>query len=288
MAELKETESSLRESESELNNESEDDLIGFECFKFINDYTPFKFNEKLITNNTQKYFAFSFCKDSLENMNIKKDNQNGSSSVEEKINKKDNTAKMNTKIENPLNNNNSYKQFYNGFFPNFGDDMKEVDEGEIESEENNENEEGELEEFEEDFQDFEDDLGIRNFDIRTDSCIKTIVVNIIETYNKIKPNFYSLVNNKQEEEKVILTDPSEPKTINGKDNKNGDLIVCKNDEIKNDKCTYIIIDLLGTGISGQTFKALCQNDNKYYALKIIKNNNPMLKKVCIEEYKTIE
>ena len=291
MAELKETDSSLRESESELNNESEDNLMGFECFKFINDYTPFKFNERLLSKNKEKYFAFSICKDSSENMNIKKDNQNVSSFIEEKSNKKDNNIKMNIKKENLMNNNNSYNQFYERTFPNLCDgldDMREVDEGEIESEENNENEEGESEEFEEDFQDFEDDLGIRNFDIRNDSSIKIVVVNIIETYNKIKPNFYSLINNKQEEEKVILTDPSEPKVINGKDNINGDLIVRKYDEIKNDKNTYIIIDLLGTGISGQTFKALCQNDNKYYALKIIKSDNPMLTKACIEEYKILK
>ena len=94
--------------------------------------------------------------------------------------------------------------------------MREVEEGEMESEENDdENEEGEL--FEEDFQDFEDDMGIKNFDARKDSCIKTAVVNIIETYNKIKPNSFSLVNNNEEEEKEkeILTNPSEPKKNNG-------------------------------------------------------------------------
>ena len=154
----------------------------------------------------------------------------------------------------------------------------------MESEENDdENEEGEL--FEEDFQDFEDDMGIKNFDARKDSCIKTAVVNIIETYNKIKPNSFSLVNNNEEEEKEkeILTNPSEPKKNNGKDNVYNDLIVCKDDEIKIDNYIYTIIDLLGTGISGQTFKVFCKNDNKYYALKIIKNE-PVLTKMSNYEY----
>ena len=56
--------------------------------------------------------------------------------------------------------------------------MREVDEndsGEEESEDVADVED------EEDFQDFEDELGINKFSIRPDSCVKTAVVNIIET-----------------------------------------------------------------------------------------------------------
>ena len=159
----------------------------------------------------------------------------------------------------------------NGYLGISTDDVREVEEYESEGE----GEEGEEVEDEEDFQDFEDELGINKFTIRPDSCVKTAVVNIIETYNKIKPNFYTQVN--KEEEHIILTEPSEPTNNNGKDNKNNDLIVSKNDKIKNDKYIYTIIDLLGTGISGQTFKVFCQNDNKFYALKIIKNKDVFTK-----------
>jgi len=263
MSDLKETESSLKESEEE----SDVELMGFECFKFVNDYTPFKFNERLLTNKSKNYFAFSYCENPIDNINQKNNNTNSNSIGEEKINKKEVNSKSNVKKEKNENNYNNYKNLYNqnnGYLGGITDDMREVEEYESNGEE-----EGEEVEDEEDFQDFEDELGINNFSIRPDSCVKTAVVNIIETYNKIKPNFYTRVN--KEEEHIILTDPSEPKNNNGKDNENHDLIVSKNDKIKNENYTYIIIDLLGTGVSGQTFKVLCQNDNKYYALKIIKN-----------------
>ena len=262
MAELKETDSSMKESEEE----SDIELMGFECFKYVNDYTPFKFKEKLIMKKPKKYFAFTCCENLIENISQK----NTNSINEEKTNKKESENKNNKiKPKNEINSYNSYKNFYNpanGYLGISTDDMREVDENDSGEEESEDVED------EEDFQDFEDELGINKFSIRPDSCVKTAVVNIIETYNKIKPNFYTIVV-KEEEENIILTEPSEPKDNNGKDNENLDLIVCKNDKIKNDKINYIIIDLLGTGISGQTFKVLCLNDNKYYALKIIKNNN---------------
>ena len=38
---------------------------------------------------------------------------------------------------------------------------------------------------EEDFDpDFEDDLGIINYDIKNDSCIKAVIINIKDTYKK--------------------------------------------------------------------------------------------------------
>jgi serine/threonine protein kinase len=271
--ELKETDSSLKESDEE----SDVDLLGFECFKFVNDYTPFKFNEKLISKKPKKYFAFSCCENPTENVNQKNINTNTNSIGDEKVNQKEGNNKINTKKEkNELNRNsyNSYKNLYNqnnGYLGISTDDVREVEEYESEGE----GEEGEEVEDEEDFQDFEDELGINKFTIRPDSCVKKAVVNIIETYNKIKPNFYTQVN--KEEEHIILTEPSEPTNNNGKDNKNNDLIVSKNDKIKNDKYIYTIIDLLGTGISGQTFKVFCQNDNKFYALKIIKNKDVFTK-----------
>ena len=86
MTDMKETDCSLEEFESELNNESDEDLMGFECFKYVNDYSPFKFNEKLIEKKCDKYFAFKICSNSTENLNQKNNNQNASSLIEEKIN----------------------------------------------------------------------------------------------------------------------------------------------------------------------------------------------------------
>ena len=58
---------------------------------------------------------------------------------------------------------------------------------------------------EEDFDpDFEDDLGIINYDIRNDSCIKAVIINIKDTYKKINPEYKY-----EEEQIIILIDPSE-------------------------------------------------------------------------------
>jgi len=281
----KETDSSLKESDYEPNNESDSDLMGFACFKYINDYSPFKFNEKLITQKKKKYFAFKFCENPTNNGNLKNNKENSNILNEEKTIKKENSnTKLNIKKEKVENNRNtsfnSYNNFYNRFYPNFGqsiDDMREVEEGEMDSEDDMDNEFNEEEDFD---PDFEDDLGIINYDIRNDSCIKTVIMNIKDTYKKINPEYKY---GDEEEQIIILTEPSEPKDNNGKDNENKDLIVSKNYEIKNKDITYIIIDLLGTGISGQTFKALCKNDNNYYALKIIKND-PIFAKMSEYEY----
>ena len=134
-----------------------------------------------------------------------------------------------------------------------------------------------------------------NFTVRLDSCLKIIVVNIVNTYNNIDPNYKYQVKYIEEEEgeeeesnNQILTNPSEPVKNNGLDNKYNDLIVSKDDEIKNEKkkITYIVKDLLGTGVSGQTFKVFCQNNNNYYALKIIKNKE-IFTKMSLFEVKTI-
>ena len=82
---------------------------------------------------------------------------------------------------------------------------------------------------EEDFDlDFEDDLGIINYDIRNDSYIKAVIINIKDTYKKIIQNI------KWRRANYII-------------------------ERSLGAITYIIIDLLGTGISGLTFKALSYN-----------------------------
>ena len=64
--------------------------------------------------------------------------------------------------------------------------MREVEEGEMNSEDDMDNEFNEEEDF---IPDFEDDLGNINYDIRNDSCIKAVIINIKDTYKKINPEY---------------------------------------------------------------------------------------------------
>ena len=58
---------------------------------------------------------------------------------------------------------------------------------------------------EEDFDpDFEDDLGIINYNIRKDSYIKAVIINIKDNYKKINLEYKY-----EEEQIIILKDPSE-------------------------------------------------------------------------------
>jgi len=79
--------------------------------------------------------------------------------------------------------------------------------------------------------------------------------------------------------KRILTNPEEGKFFTkkakfneGRDNEEHDLIVKVNDCITSpEKVEYIILDLIGKGGSGQVFKCVRKNDQKEFAIKIIKN-----------------
>ena len=116
-----------------------------------------------------------------------------------------------------------------------------------------------------------------NGEIREDSGLKLLVINQIETYQSIKPNYYN-----QPKPKRNLTSPEEPCFNDGKDNKENNLIVFENDIIKGPNNSYKIIDILGQGISGQVFKAESLTDGKLYALKIIKNRRAYLNQSLIE------
>ena len=82
------------------------------------------------------------------------------------------------------------------------DDIREVEKGEMDSEDDKDNEFNEEENFN---PDFEDDLGIINYDIRNDSCIKAVIINIKERYKKINPKYKYKY---EEEQIIILKDPS--------------------------------------------------------------------------------
>ena len=83
------------------------------------------------------------------------------------------------------------------------DDMRKVEVGEMDSEDDMDNEFNEEEDFD---PDFEDDLGIINYDIRNDSCIKAVIINIKDTYKKINPEYKY---EDEEEQIILLKDPSE-------------------------------------------------------------------------------
>ena len=78
--------------------------------------------------------------------------------------------------------------------------MEEVEEGEMDSEDDMDNE------FNEFDPDFVNDLGIINYDIRNDSCIKAVIINIKDIYKKINPEYKY---EDEEERIIILKDPSE-------------------------------------------------------------------------------
>ena len=62
-------------------------------------------------------------------------------------------------------------------------------------------------------------------DIRDNSGIKLMVVNLVKTYRTIKPNY----SYKEEEKPLNLTEPSEGVNNNGKDNEEFNLIVYQNE-----------------------------------------------------------
>ena len=113
-------------------------------------------------------------------------------------------------------------------------------------------------------------------EIRTNSGIKQLVVNILQTYRQIKPQYIY----KEEPKPLNLTEPCEGVNNNGKDNEDHFLIIYVNDIIKSQKAEYRIIRLLGQGISGQVFEAEANGEG--YALKIIKNKPAYLKQATIE------
>ena len=82
------------------------------------------------------------------------------------------------------------------------DDMRKVEVGEMDSEDDMDNEFNEEEDL---HPDFEDDLGIINYDIRNDSCIKDVIINIKDTYKKINPEYKY---EDEEEQIIIMKDPS--------------------------------------------------------------------------------
>ena len=267
---------------------------------YIKKYTPFKFNSKKSLREkikeNQKYYGFIICDNSNKDKSINKNGKNNSKEIEENSiedekkenNDKENNIKIGNINKNEANSNTSYNSnninipFANNL-DRLIDIVKEDDENEcIESEES--------QHYVSHSNSYSgDDFGLGpDFTIRQDNALKILVVDIIETYNTLNPNYkYQII--KEDEGKIALTEPSEGVNNNGKDNKYDDLIVYKEDEIKNKEknTTYIVKSLLGTGVSGQAFKAFCPNDNNYYALKIFKKSEN-LSKNCLFETRIME
>ena len=279
----------IEDSLEQSNDESEINNNNIPKFNYVNKYTPFNFcfsqNVREINKDLKKYFGFIYYENTSQNESLEKNdknNNNNDNAIKEAKNEKNNKNDIIT--NNSYNSNNNINYPYNPNLDNLINIVKEGDENES-LEEGSSVGDYSMEDF---------GFGI-NFTVRLDSCLKIIVVNIVNTYNNIDPNYKYQVKYIEEEEaeeeesnNQILTNPSEPVKNNGLDNKYNDLIVSKDDEIKNEKkkITYIVKDLLGTGVSGQTFKVFCQNNNNYYALKIIKNKE-IFTKMSLFEVKTI-
>ena len=292
----KETDNIIKDSIEGSNNEIQTNNNNLVNFKYVNKYTPFKFKLdckiRKINNDLKKYYGFTYYENSNKNTsdenNIKNKKENNNINDIEKKDNNENNFKQNTINKNDANINSSYNSNNNINMPfinnldNLINIVREDDENEYsESEENR---------VVVDYHSYsDDDFGVGfNYTVRKNSCLKILVVKIVDTYNTIDPNYKYQI--KEEEEKnIILTEPSEGVNNNGKDNENDDLIVCKEEEIKNEKknVSYIIKSLLGTGVSGQAFKAFCPNNKNYYALKIIKNKE-ILKKMCLFEIKIMQ
>lgn len=123
-------------------------------------------------------------------------------------------------------------------------------------------------------------------EIRDDSALKMLTVNIVKTYKKCLSDYEYVEVMKPRRE---LTMPNEGKIINklgvyneGRDNSEFNIIMCVNDIVQGPREKYEIIDLIGQGISGQVFKCIRESDQKYYAIKIIKNKKAYKNQAIIE------
>ena len=280
----------IEDSLEQSNDESEINNNNMPKFNYVNNYTPFNFNfsknVRVINKNLKKFFGFIYYENTNKNESIEKNDKNNNKNdnvLKETKNEKNNKNEIITNSSYNSNNNINYP--FNPNLDNLINIVKEDDENEFIEEDSS-------------VVDYSiDDFGFGiDFTIRPDSCLKIVVVNIVNTYNNIDPNYKYQVKHIEEEEgeeeesnNKILTNPSEPVKNNGLDNINNDLIVSKDDEIKNEKrkITYIVKDLLGTGVSGQTFKVFCPKTNNYYALKIIKNKE-IFARMSLFEIKTLE
>ena len=284
----------------EMPNEVQMNNINNSNNNCIYKYRPFKFNLKRglkeKNNDLKKYYCFTYYENEHKSLSDEKTEKNNCKEKEDNTNNIDeeskdnnennennnNIIKINNINKNEANINNSYNSV-NKNYPSINNldklinIVKEDDENEFTESEGNR--EIEYHSYS------EDDFGMgANYTARENSCLKILVVNIVNTYNTLDPNYKYQIH--KEEEKIVLTEPSEGVNNNGKDNINDDLIVCKGDEIKNEKkkINYIVESLLGTGVSGQAFKAFCPSNNTYFALKIIKKKE-ILNKMSLLEIK---
>ena len=128
---------------------------------------------------------------------------------------------------------------------------------------------------------------------RGNNPVYLLTSKILQTYkNNKKYKFQEEMKPRRE-----LTDPTDGVCNDGRDNVNNELIVYVGDIIKNNDHNYVVVDLLGNGISGQVFECLLEKNNseenknhesessitaERYALKIIKNRRAYAVQALIE------
>lgn len=110
---------------------------------------------------------------------------------------------------------------------------------------------------------------------REDSGVKILKINYLSILKQIKPDYKFSILTKPRRN---LTSPHEPVSNNNKDNAENNLIVYFEDEING----YVVIDIIGQGVSSQVFKVKCLQDDNFYALKIIKNRRAYKNQSLIE------
>eukprot|EP01084_Bolivina_argentea_P110452 197221_1 len=115
-------------------------------------------------------------------------------------------------------------------------------------------------------------------DVPSVSLLKEMTVGMLELYARCNEDFKF----KPQISHRILTTPSEIVSGNGKDNKDGNLVMSVFDVLTSSKTTYSVLDLLGKGTFGQVFRCQDETTKSILAIKVVKSKPAYRKQAEIE------
>ncbi len=115
-------------------------------------------------------------------------------------------------------------------------------------------------------------------DVPSVSLLKKMTVGMLELYVQCNEDFKF----KPQISHRVLTTPSEIVSENGKDNKDGNLVMSVSDVLTSSKTTYSVLDLLGKGTFGQVFRCQDEATKRILAIKIVKSKPAYRKQAEIE------
>ncbi len=108
--------------------------------------------------------------------------------------------------------------------------------------------------------------------------LKKMTVGLLELYLRCNEDFKF----KPQIPQRVLTTPSEIVSGNGKDNKDGNLVVSVSDILASWKTTYSVLDLLGKGTFGQVFRCQDKTTKSIVAIKVVKSKPEYRKHANLE------